>query len=79
LVARFPGRLGKFQPNEISRLESGEGFAVPVAKGPAMSVPSPADDGQADRGAKASAGGPRAGLPLLLSLAMAQFMAVPDS
>jgi EmrB/QacA subfamily drug resistance transporter len=43
-----------------------------------MSVPSPAGDGQADRGAQASAGGPRPGFPLLLSLAMAQFMVVLD-
>jgi EmrB/QacA subfamily drug resistance transporter len=43
-----------------------------------MSVPSPDNDGVTDRGAQASAGGPRAGLPLLLSLAMAQFMVVLD-
>jgi EmrB/QacA subfamily drug resistance transporter len=43
-----------------------------------MSDPRPANVGGTDAGTQGSAGGPRAALPLLLSLAMAQFMVVLD-
>ncbi len=43
-----------------------------------MSVARPANSGPNDSGAEASAGGQRAGLALLLSLSMAQFMVVLD-